>query len=255
MGLSTYPQKIPQEKETLTMNTKKLFSVVTLAASLFASSALFAAEPAGMDPNEALTSLMSGNAAFIDGSVTNLVAMSTIARREEVAAGQHPIAVVVACSDSRVSPEILFNKGLGEIFVVRVAGNIVGKHELGSIEYAIEHLGARLVMVLGHSKCGAVNATLEAFNNDKKITHEETKGNIGSLIKDIAPAVKKSHDGGLEACVVTNVINVARKMEDDSAIIKKMDASGQIKIVKAKYDLATGAVSLLSDSSSSSHAH
>ena len=122
----------------------------------------------------------------VPGTVNaELEKMASIERRTEIANAQHPLAVIIACSDSRVPPELLFDKGLGEIFVVRVAGNIVGPLELGSVEYAVEHLGAKLVMVLGHERCGAVTATYDAYVSRSKI-----EGYIGSIVESINPAVK-----------------------------------------------------------------
>jgi carbonic anhydrase len=166
-----------------------------------------------------------------------------------LAAGQKPFAVILTCSDSRVAPEILFDKGLGEIFVVRVAGNIVAPHELGSIEYALEHLGANLIVVLGHEKCGAVSATYGAYP-----THVE--GNIGSLTESIYPAVDTVVAGTkpagtveqaaqVEECIVENIKLVSESLEAKSAIIKELVEKGETKIVRAKYDLDEGKVVVL----------
>ena len=106
-----------------------------------------------------------------------------IERRKEVKNGQKPFAVIVGCSDSRIPPEIIFDQGLGDLFVIRVAGNIVDDVALGSIEYAASHLGSQLVVVLGHSKCGAVTATVQGG---------EVHGHIGSIVKAIAPAVERA---------------------------------------------------------------
>lgn len=205
-------------------------------------------------PDQGLQLLLDGNSKFALGTGNNhLDAYATPAIRQEVAGGQHPFAIVLTCSDSRVPPEILFDKGLGEIFVVRVAGNIVDPHELGSIEYAIEHLGANLVVVLGHSKCGAVKSTYATYP-----AHLDPHDGIGSLVESIWPAVDKvvTDEGGkpagapeqatqIEACVVENINMVAESLGTRSTIIEEKKLAGDIKIVRAKYDLGTGAVTVL----------
>jgi len=235
---------------------KKLIATAALLATMFTANAVFA----GIEPEAALDSLMAGNATFAaTGTVPNLEAMSSIVRRATVAAGQHPDAVILACADSRLSPEIIFNKGLGEVFVVRVAGNIVAPHELGSIEYAIEHLGAKLVMVLGHTNCGAVKATYDAAAANTLrpgvVPRSAMQGNIGSLVKDISPAVNESFREGLNACIVTNVENVVKEMEENSTIIKEGIELGEVKVVAAEYDLGTGVVSLLPEHHEEEHSN
>lgn len=228
---------------------KKLIASAMLATSLFVAPAAFAEMGTGTDPHEALESLMAGNKEFAKyGDVSHLEKMSSVKRRVALAAGQNPAAIIVTCSDSRLSPEILFDKGLGEVFVIRVAGNIVAPHELGSIEYAVEHLGTRLVMVLGHSACGAVGATYGAADPATGIVPEAAlEGNIGSLLKDIAPAVEESYFEGTEACIVTNIHNVVESIENHSEIVKEGIELGLVEIVAAKYDLTTGRVTLLEE--------
>ncbi len=233
---------------------KKLVVSAMLATSLLVVPAAFATMGTGTDPDVALASLMAGNKDFAKyGDVSNLNKMSSVKNRVALAAGQNPAAIIVTCSDSRLSPEILFDKGLGEVFVIRVAGNIVAPHELGSIEYAVEHLGTRLVMVLGHSACGAVGAAYGAADPATGVIPEiAMEGNIGSLIKDIAPAVEESYFDGKEACIVTNVHNVVAQMESQSEIVTEGIELGLVKVVAAKYDLTTGKVSLLEEDE---HAH
>ena len=174
--------------------------------------------------------------------------MASIKRRTEIANAQHPLAVIIACSDSRVPPELLFDKGLGEIFVVRVAGNIVGPLELGSVEYAVEHLGAKLVMVLGHERCGAVTATYDAYVSRSKID-----GYIGSIVESINPAVKTALAHGakgtkaqiVDQCTRENISIVAQQLESQSPIIKEEVHSGSLQLVKAYYDLDNGNVSVV----------
>uniref|UniRef100_Q3ARE2 Carbonic anhydrase n=1 Tax=Chlorobium chlorochromatii (strain CaD3) TaxID=340177 RepID=Q3ARE2_CHLCH len=238
---------------------KKRASALLLALTL-AASPLVAAEHGNathsshaatdsVEPAKALEMLLEGNRNFATkGKVHHLGTMATNARRNAIATKQKPFAVVVACSDSRVAPEILFDKGLGEIFVIRVAGNIVGSHELGSIEYAVEHLGAPLVMVLGHERCGAVTATYDAHVAGTKV-----EGNIGSLVQAIDPAVtttltrnasgKKAEV--VEQCTLENVRNVATQIATTSPIIKEAIANGHVQVVKAYYDLDDGKVTVV----------
>lgn len=160
------------------------------------------------------------------------------ARRATLAQGQHPFAVVLTCADSRVAPELLFDQGLGDIFVLRVAGNIGEPFVLGSIEYAIEHLHAPLVVVLGHEKCGAVAAALGKGHAD---------GNLGKLIAEIHvgshPATDK--DRALSLAVEDNVRYQARLLSDRSAVIKDHADRKKVRIVQGIYHLETGKVEWL----------
>jgi len=202
-------------------------------------------------PDQGLALLLEGNLNFVNfKGISQINKYSDPLIRKEVALGQHPYAIILACSDSRVPPEILFDKGLGEIFTVRVAGNVVAPHELGSIEYALEHLGANLIVVMGHERCGAVSATYGSYP-----AHLE--GNIGSLTESIYPAVAavvgnnpKPDDPAekaaqVEECIVENIKLVSESLEANSEIIKEFVELGKAKIVRAKYDLDTGIVTVL----------
>jgi carbonic anhydrase len=230
---------VGKKEEEYLMIGKKFIAVLAMIGTLAANVALAETVPA-VTPDTALSLLMQGNAKFVRGDLDNLERNSTAKVRQTVALGQHPYAIILACSDSRLSPEILFDKGLGEIFVVRVAGNVVAPHELGSIDYAIEHLGASLVMVLGHERCGAVTAAFNANGIGDG-------SNIGSLVESIAPAVveTKAHDGDVEECIVENVKKVAESLEERSTIVKESVEAGHVKIVRAKYDLDDGKVTIL----------
>ena len=230
---------------------KKIASVLLMSvffnAQVAFSSEHEAAKASSSPP--ALQLLLEGNKQFAQkGVVRNLDKMVSVKRRTELALVQKPFAVVIACSDSRVSPELLFDKGLGEIFVVRVAGNIVGSHELGSVEYAVEHLGAKLVMVLGHERCGAVTATYNAHLAGNKV-----EGNIGSLVDSIDPAVTTALAHGatgnkaeiIEQCTLENIRLVAHEIETSSPILKEAIEKGHLQLVKAYYDLDNGKVSVI----------
>jgi carbonic anhydrase len=160
-------------------------------------------------------------------------------RRKEVSKGQKPFAVIVGCSDSRIPPELIFDQGLGDLFVVRLAGNIVDNVALGSIEYAVEHLGSKLVMVLGHGKCGAVTAAAQS---------PDAPGHVGSIVKAIQPAVKKAKklQGDLvDNAIRANVELVVGKIKSSKPILAEMVENGEIEIKGAYYNIETGAVELL----------
>jgi carbonic anhydrase len=221
-----------------------LMAVGALAWVLFSGSAHSSED--GMNPDEALKLLMKGNDSYVRGKLDHMVTQSLEKSRTALSTGQKPYAIILCCSDSRVPPEILFNKGLGEIFVIRVAGNVVAPHELGSIEYAAEHLGSRLVMVLGHSRCGAVTAAYDA--------HPGTpEGNVGSILESIYPAVGKvkkekatgSHNEMVESSIEENVKLAAREIRAKSPVIAHLAENRQVKIVGAKYDLYDGKVRLI----------
>lgn len=237
-----------------------MFAVPAMADEVACTTGMYKIDDVCVKPNpeQGLELLLKGNEKFIKGDLELLKKYSTPSVRRGLAAGQKPFAVILTCSDSRLAPEILFNKGLGEIFVVRVAGNIVAPHELGSIEYALEHLGANLIVVLGHEKCGAVSATYGAYP-------AEVEGNIGSLVKDIAPAVEAvvgtapkavgtvAQAAQIEECIVENIKLVSESLETKSEIIKHLVHLGETKIVRAKYDLDDGKVTILSEGPVASH--
>ena len=226
---------------------KKFGSIaaVVAVASLFGALALASSGGAGISADEALARLVDGNKRYVESKM-NACSETTAAAREKLARGQKPYAIILSCSDSRVPPEIIFDKSLGEIFVVRVAGNVPDPIVLGSIEYAAEHLGSPLVMVLGHERCGAVKATVDA--------NGKGEGNIGAIVKTIAPALKKAKKDKncdlkdkeqLVECVVTeNAKMVAQNLTKQSKIIREMVKEGKVKIVAAKYDLDDGKVTV-----------
>jgi len=209
---------------------------------------------AGMPPDEALQKLMDGNKNFVENKLTN-AAMSDAATRTSLAKSQKPYAVILTCSDSRVPPEIVFDKGLGEIFVVRVAGNIPDPVVLGSIEYAAEHLGSTLIMVLGHERCGAVTATVDSKGKSTG------SPNIDAIVKVIQPSVKlaardcdackgekkcaETKKNEFVECVIdANAKTVAADLTKKSMILKHLVEEKKIRIVAAKYDLDDGMVTL-----------
>src|SRR5436305_9248189 len=152
---------------------------------------------ASLSADQSLSRLLAGNARFVAHKERHPDESS--ARRRELVSGQHPFAVILGCADSRVAPELLFDEGLGDLFVIRVAGNIADDAVLGSIEYAVEHLGSKLIVVLGHESCGAVSAA---------VASESASGHLSSLVTAIRPSVlatASSPGDRIHNCVVENV--------------------------------------------------
>jgi len=186
---------------------------------------------------------MDGNARFVAGKVNH--PNQDTARRTTLAKGQAPFAVIFGCSDSRVSPELAFDQGLGDLFVVRVAGNVVDADAAGSVEYGVEHLHAPLVLVLGHQKCGAVIAAMLPQSDREK----ESK-DIQAILNQIQPALKGvdphlSEDQRLNAGIEANA-RQSMKILAGSPILSKGIADKSVRIVSAVYELGSGKVNLLS---------
>lgn len=189
-------------------------------------------------PAERLRQLEEGAARFASGRSKH--PRQTPARVHEIENGQHPFAIVVACSDSRVSPEIIFDQGLGDLFVLRTAGNLIDNLVLGSIEYAVEHLGASVVVVLGHSECGAVKALTEGG---------EACGHIRDIVEMLAAeeeeqtALRKM-GRNTDACVQGNILHGVRQIK---ANFETQIAEGRLLVAPMLYDVHTGAVTTLSE--------
>jgi len=220
--------------------------IAVLAATLAATVgiAFASAGGAGISADEALQKLMDGNQRYVESKM-GACASSDATARGKLARTQHPYAIILSCSDSRVPPELIFDKALGEVFVVRVAGNVADPIILGSIEYATEHLGSPLIMVLGHERCGAVTAAVSSKG--------KPEGNLGAIIKAIQPAVKKakeiykgkSNEELVECAAEVNAKAVAASLTKKSKVLAEQLKEGKIKIVAAKYDLDDGKVTLL----------
>lgn len=182
---------------------------------------------------EALEELKEGNEEFISGNTAEL-------RADLAENGQTPYAVVITCSDSRVAPEVLFNTTMGELFTIRTAGNVVDQFEIGSVEYGVEHLGAPLVVVMGHSNCGAVSAAVSG----------EAEGFIQNIIDEITPSVaeakKTETDDSTIAALAENfnIQNTIQKLRT-STILSHLESEGDVKIIGAKYDIKDGSVEIL----------
>jgi carbonic anhydrase len=228
-----------------TPRLSRRWAIAAGGSLLFAGRALAAGHeaPAGVTPDAALKRLLEGNARYVAGKAIHPDA--DLARRATLANGQQPFATVLACADSRVAPELIFDEGLGDIFDVRVAGNVVDDAVMGSIEYAVVHLSCPLVMVLGHESCGAVTATLAALDGKGSAEDRETK--IGALAAAIMPAAKSAPAGPqrLDAAVVANARGQAVRLLNESPAVKSHVAAGKLKVVAARYDLHNGKVTLL----------
>ncbi|MBM3265372.1 MAG: carbonic anhydrase [candidate division Zixibacteria bacterium] len=194
---------------------------------------------------EALKQLREGNARFVAGA-SNHNLLSTPKRRSELAEGQTPFAIVLGCSDSRVPAEIVFDQGLGGLFVIRVAGNIVAPSQIGSVEFAAERFGTRLVVVLGHSRCGAVMATLDEL----KRPSENQSRNLRSIVDRIRPSVQpllttelaRDPDMLLHHAVRAHVRVAADHLRHGSEILERLIEEDGLWVVGAEYSLETGVV-------------
>jgi carbonic anhydrase len=199
--------------------TKKLLTNLFIATTLIVGSQFVrAADPAHSDqpsvaPAEAISKLKEGNARYTGGNPQH--PRQAKDRRAELTKSQHPFAVVIGCADSRVPPEIVFDQGLGDLLVNRVAGNVIDDHSLGSTEYAVDHLGTRLIVVLGHQSCGAVKAAKETIAAKGK-----APGHIESLVTAIKPAVEETVKDDLDATIKANVNNVVRALRSSRPILK-----------------------------------
>lgn len=199
-------------------------------------------EPPVTDGEQALARLLRGNERYVAALAAN--PNQTIERREEVAAGQMPFAVILGCSDSRVSPEIVFDQGIGDLFIVRIAGNVFDDLGLGSIEYAVEHFHSPLLMVLGHEKCGAIEATIEAMEQNATVP-----GKISAIVDTLKPVVEqvKGQSGDLLTnSIRANVLHVVDQLKNADPFISKLQADGKLKLVGAVYSLQSGKVEILS---------
>jgi carbonic anhydrase len=253
--------------------TKTHLALVVLTAGVLSGNQLAcAADPAHADqpivpPAEAISRLKEGNAGYMSGNqqhphesseeraymATNsyenagmiflgMTAAEAAKRRAELTKSQHPFAIIVSCSDSRVPPEIVFDQGLGDLFVIRVAGNVIDDHSLGSIEYAVDHLAVRLIVVLGHQRCGAVKAA-----RDTIAAKTEAPGHIQSLVTAIRPAVEATARDDLETTVKANVKDVGQALRSSPPVLKPKVDSGEIRVVDGYYSLDSGSVTFLDE--------
>jgi carbonic anhydrase len=229
-----------------------------------------AADPAHPDqpivsPSEAVSRLKEGNARFTAANMQHphessddrsymaknsyenpgtislgMTAEQASKRRAELAKSQHPFAIILSCSDSRVPPEIVFDQGLGDLFIVRVAGNVINDEGLGSIEYGVDVLGARLIVVLGHQSCGAVDAAMKTIAAKGK-----APGHIQSLVTALKPVVDSTPKGDLDTMIKANVKHVVDALRSSTPILQGRVDSGDVEVIGGYYTLDTGVVTFL----------
>ncbi len=216
------------------MRKAQLLSCFVVAGLLSANQIARTADPAhpeqpAVAPAEAIAKLKEGNSRYTSGNLQH-PGQTT----------QHPFATIVSCSDSRVPPEIVFDRGLGDLFIVRVAGNVINDEGLGSIEYSVDHLGTRLILVLGHQSCGAVKAARETIAAKGK-----APGHIESLVTAIKPAVDSTAKGDLDATIKANVKYVVDALRSSTPILKAKVDSGDVQVIGGYYSLDTGAVTFI----------
>jgi carbonic anhydrase len=232
-------------KLVMNLTNKRIFEKMSLLAAVLCLAACLAGAIASeeeaieaISANDAWNILMEGNARFVSGEVAS---KDFPERRAELVSGQNPFVTVVTCSDSRVSPELIFDQGLGDIFVIRVAGNVMDPVVLGSVEYGVEHLHTPLLVILGHQSCGAVTAATEGG----------AEGNIESIMTEIEPAVEIARETNLtgsdlvEEAIDENVDLVIKNVLDRSPITRELVDEGELVILGAKYSLETGEVAVL----------
>ena len=186
-----------------------------------------------MNSAEARTRLEAGNIRYI--ADTRDAGLQDAARRAAVTGGQSPFAIILSCADSRVVPELVFDTGIGELFVLRVAGNVANTSTIASIEYAVAHLGTKLIVVLGHQSCGAVTAAIAGGDNGHNLNH---------LLAHLQPAIHSCDETGVDAVVRENAVQTAKELVSRSAIIASA-AAGDLEVLPAWYVLETGAVEFL----------
>ncbi|MGH1337212.1 MAG: carbonic anhydrase [Aureispira sp.] len=185
---------------------------------------------------DALARLKKGNENFVADHLDGRLQNSS--RRSELTTGQDPFAIILSCADSRVVPELAFDTGLGELFVIRVAGNIANTSTIASIEYAVANLKAHLIVVMGHESCGAITAALAGGDNGHNLNH---------LLNHVNPALNASEDKEVNSVVKTNAIMTGDQIKERSNIIADAVNAGTTKIVSAYYNLGTGKVDFLEE--------
>src|ERR1041385_5937771 len=254
------------------MKKTQLASCLIIAGLLGASQFARAADPVHPDqpmvsPAEALSRLKEGNGRFTAGNMQHphessdhrsymaknsyenagtmslgMSAEQAAKRRAELTKSQHPFAIILSCSDSRVPPEIVFDEGLGDLFIVRVAGNVINDEGLGSIEYGVDVLGARLIVVLGHQSCGAVDAAMKTIAAKGK-----APGHIQSLVTALKPVVTATPKSDLDTMIKANVKHVVDALRSSTPVLKTKVDSGDVQVIGGYYTLDTGAVTFLGE--------
>jgi carbonic anhydrase len=188
--------------------------------------------------------LLEGNQRFVDGRMTQYRVRS---QRESLISGQRPKAVIIGCSDSRVPPELVFDQSLGDLFVIRAAGNVVDAIALGSVEYAVEHLGTRMVVVLGHDRCGAVQAACSG----KPVNSPNLKAIMTELQPSVLECSKQTGAALIRDVVEKNALHVAQSLIYRSTVLRRAHDADELQIIAARYDILNGEISRVQDGESS----
>ena len=212
-------------------------TIALIASAIIMASA--SEEESSITSELALQQLMEGNLRYAEGNASH--PHQSPERRAELISGQQPFAVILGCSDSRIPPELIFDQGLGDVFVIRTAGEVVDNASLASIEYAVDHLGVPLVMVLGHDSCGAVTAAVQGG---------EAEGHLGSLMDFIRPAVEQAREAGegsdlLNGSIDNNVFNIVEALKSSQPVLSEKVEAGELMILGARYRLDSGLVEIL----------
>ncbi len=230
-----------QETSKSTISRRGLFTgglAVTMAAATASQAFAQSTEQAPTTPDEAVKRLMDGNARYVSNTAINTDHSLT---RSVRASGQQPFAAVVACSDSRVVPELIFDQGPGDLFVIRVAGNFINEDGLASLEFGAAVLGVKTIVVLGHTSCGAINATISSIQDNTL-----PPGHLPHLVNAIRPAVydvmADNPSDLLTAATVQNAKLNAAKSAASNPILSELHTAGKLSSVAANYDIATGKV-------------
>lgn len=192
---------------------------------------------------DGLTRLIEGNERFLTNHPIH--PHQTLEKLRELEKGQHPFAVVISCSDSRVPPELIFDQGFGDLFIIRNAGNIIGDYEIGSVEYAVEHLQTKLVVVLGHSNCGAIGAYLEH-------QHDSIPNHIQAIVDYIKNepeelVIDKNSSALYVESIKANVLHGIHLLNESKPVLKEFREKNELVIVGAIYDIHSGKVSIISE--------
>lgn len=231
--------KVKAAGNRLTTKSTKYVQICVSVLLVCGPLSSFSSEPTGANADDSLKRLLSGNERFVAGKSTAPRGRDLLSRRAALTKDQKPFALILSCSDSRVPPELVFDVGLGDIFVVRTAGQVVDPVDVGSIEYAVEHLGVPLILVMGHQGCGAVTAA---------VAEATEPGDIANVLKAIAPAVAetKANPGDpIDNAIRANAIDIARQLQGTAPILSSHVQSGKLQIIPARYDLDSGKVELL----------
>ena len=228
--------------DSRTLTRRGAFAVglgtVALTAAACSQQAVAQLSRSADTPDAALARLMDGNARYVSGKMNE---RDFSAGRAARAQGQKPFASILSCADSRVAPELAFDQGPGELFVVRVAGNFVSPDGLGSLEFGSAVLGSKVIMVLGHTSCGAINATVAALQKGNSLPGH-IAGLVTALKPGIEPVMKTTGPGLEQRAVIANVQANVRRLQSEQPILAEMVAAGKVRVVGAFYDLPTGRV-------------